>query len=40
MTNTAIVGLQTDDTLIVYNTAFKERESDKLQKAGFLAKLT
>jgi hypothetical protein len=40
MTDTVIVGLQTDDTLIAYNTAFKERESDELQRAGFLAKPT
>jgi hypothetical protein len=40
MTDTAIVGLQTDDTLIACNTAFKKRESDELQRAGFLAKPT
>ena len=37
--DTAIVGLQTDDTLIVCNITFKKRELDELQKVGFLAKL-
>jgi hypothetical protein len=39
-TGTAVVGLQTDDTLIACDTSFKKRESDELQKAGFLAKPT
>ena len=34
----AIVGLQTNDTLIASNATFREREHAKLQKAGFLAK--
>ena len=34
------MGLQTDDTLIACNTSFKTKESDELQKAGFLAKPT
>jgi hypothetical protein len=36
--DTAVVGLQTDDTLIACDISFKKQESDKLQKAGFLAK--
>jgi hypothetical protein len=40
MIDTAIVGLQTDNTLIACNTAFKKQESDELQRAGFLAKPT
>jgi hypothetical protein len=36
----AIVGLQTDNTLIAYNTSFKKKESDELKKAGFLTKPT
>jgi hypothetical protein len=39
-TDTAIVGLQTDDTLIACNASFKEKESDELKKAGFLANPT
>jgi hypothetical protein len=38
--DTAIVGLQTDDTMIACNTSFKKKESDELNKAGFLAKPT
>jgi hypothetical protein len=34
----AIIGLQTDDTLIACNSSFKEKESDELHKAKFLAK--
>ena len=40
MMDTVIIGLQTNNTLIVYNTTFKKRESDELRKAGFLAKPT
>jgi hypothetical protein len=40
ITDTAIVGLQTDDTLIACNTVFKKRESEELESAGFLAKPT
>jgi hypothetical protein len=38
--DTAVVRLQTNNTLIACDTSFKKRESDKLQKAGFLAKPT
>lgn len=40
MADTAVVGLQTDDTLIACNPGFKKRESDELQRAGFIAKPT
>jgi hypothetical protein len=40
MTDTAIVGLQTDNTLIACNTAFKKRKSEELESAGFLTKPT
>jgi hypothetical protein len=40
ITNTAIVGLQTDDTLIICNTVFKKKESEELKNTGFLAKPT
>jgi hypothetical protein len=40
ITDTAIVGLQTNNTLIAYNIAFKKRESEELESAGFLTKLT
>ena len=33
-----IVGLQTDDTLIVCDSKFKDKESVELKNAGFLAK--
>ena len=34
-----IVGLQTDDTLFLANTAFAELEQEKVEKAKFLTKL-
>jgi hypothetical protein len=37
-TGQGIVGLQTDDTLIVCDSAFREKESTELQKAAFPAK--
>ena len=40
MIDTIVVGLQTNNTLIACNTSFKKRESDELQKAGFLTKPT
>jgi hypothetical protein len=38
--DSAVVGLQTNNTLIAYNTSFKKRELNELQKAAFLAKPT
>ena len=37
-TDTIIIGLQTNNTLIVCNTIFKKRESDELKIVGFLTK--
>jgi hypothetical protein len=34
----SIVGLQTDDTLFVVDSAFVAKEEDALREAGFLAK--
>jgi hypothetical protein len=34
----AIIGLQTDDTLLTYNIVFKDKEQEELKKAQFPAK--
>ena len=36
--DTITIGLQTNNTLIAYNISFKERELNKLKRAGFLVK--
>jgi hypothetical protein len=37
-TSFGLVGLQTDDTLIVADNTFTEAEEAELQKAGFMAR--